>query len=1070
MNTLSFADRIPQETWQSLLKGIERADQIDCKGLPLAAQAWLMSELVKKNVAGKKQRPLFWICEDVKTQEALASDLISWGVDCVFYPQSDWKEEMGVPDLQIELEQWAAWKRLIRLDADVGLITQASLNQKQIDLETLQRLVICLTRGDRISIESFIQQLIDANLLRERKVYQVGHWTQRGAILDVWPWDSLHPIRIEWEDDTISSIRYFDPDLQRSLNPIDRVEMLIHHPSQEQGIAPSLTPIETLLHSLVKEKKAIWCNRYDVESTTYTCGIECFEHSFLLATRPFEHDQVLQVNRRRLFFTHLKHWIETQWQIDVCCNNEGEEQRLRQIIEEELTAETLKKLRFHQIPLLHGFTYPEGRWVLITDAEIFGRYQTLRVLRKKERLARVRGQSLSFSLSELAQGDYVVHLHHGIGRYRGLQTIPSEDSNSGEEAIVLEYAEGAKLYVPLSQSYLISRYVGVNKKAPQLDTLGGNRWERAKKNAEKAIWDYAAKLLKIQAERETLQGYAFPEDDDWQREFEMSFIYEPTPDQSKAIAATKADMQSTRPMDRLICGDVGFGKTEVAIRALFKCAISGKQAAFLAPTTVLAQQHYRNLCERMADYPIKIELLNRFKTQKEQKIIIEAIADGKVDIVVGTHRLLSPDVHFKDLGLVVIDEEQRFGVIQKEKFKERHRLVHILSLSATPIPRTLYLSLAGVKDMSVIETPPANRLPVETIICPYDERIIKAAIERELSRNGQIYFLHNRIGSIYTLADRIRSLLPECKIDVGHGRMPKHQLEEVMQRFVDGKTDLLLATSIIENGLDIPNANTIIIDRADRFGLSDLYQLRGRVGRAHHKGYAYLLLPRHLMSVTNARKRVNALQQYSKLGDGFKISMRDLELRGAGNLLGVEQSGHISTIGFDLYCRLLKAAVSSLKGERPAWQNETRLRIDFISLSEPSHPSTDGVHHAYLPKTYFQDQEGIIENYKRLNEALTPSELDQLCEEWRDCYGPWPLPVTLLLEIHHIRILAAQAQISHVETQNNKIILKRNNDFIMIGGKFPRLTAQDPLLKLQELKKWIRSFIQNEKLHPSSSH
>src|SRR5262249_25907773 len=448
-----------------------------------------------------------------------------------------------------------------------------------------------------------------------------------------------------------------------------------------------------------------------------------------------------------------------------------------------------------------------------------------------------------------------------------------------------------RLYVPVNEAHLVSKYVGAGKVRPPLDTLGGTRWSKTKAQAERAVRDLAGELLAIQAARESLAGHAFGVDVPWQREFESAFIYEETPDQVEAIADTKRDMEIARPMDRLICGDVGFGKTEVAIRAAFKAVMGGKQVAVLVPTTVLAQQHFNTFRERMADYPIRIELLSRFRTRREQSRVIAQLAQGGVDIVIGTHRLIQADIAFKDLGLVIIDEEQRFGVLHKEKFKLLRKLVDVLTLSATPIPRTLYLALSGARDMSTIETPPQDRLPVETIVTPYDERTIRDAIQRELNREGQVFYLHNRVFDIDGVAQRLRGLVAHARIVVGHGQMSSDELEEVMTKFVNGEADVLLSTTIIESGLDIPNANTIIIDRADRFGLSDLYQLRGRVGRYKHQAYAYLLIPRHAGLLSDARKRISAIKQYSTLGSGFKIAMRDLEIRGAGNLLGAQQSG-----------------------------------------------------------------------------------------------------------------------------------------------------------------------------------
>ena len=486
----------------------------------------------------------------------------------------------------------------------------------------------------------------------------------------------------------------------------------------------------------------------------------------------------------------------------------------------------------------------------------------------------------------------------------------------------------------MEQAFLVSRYVGIGKRGIVLSKLGDGKWSNTKKAAEKSIYDYAAKLLKTQAVRETQHGRVFKPDTPWQKEFEDAFPYKETTDQVRAIAEAKRDMESGRAMDRLICGDVGFGKTEVAIRVAFKAVNDGVQVAMMVPTTVLAQQHYENFKSRMANFPVQVELLSRYRTTAEQAQVARGLADGTVDLVIGTHRLISKDVSFKNLGLLVVDEEQRFGVRHKERIKERFPSVDVLTLSATPIPRTLYLALTGARDLSTLETPPPSRFPVETLICGYDERIIRTAIDRELDRQGQVYFLHNRVESIAKVAARVKQLCPRARVETGHGQMEEGQLEEVMHRFVRGDTDVLVATTIIESGLDIPNANTIIIDRADRFGLADLYQLRGRVGRGQHKAYAYLMLPRDLMTVGEARKRINAIKQYSSLGAGFKIALRDLEIRGAGNILGVAQSGHLTAVGFDLYCQLLRQAVATLRGEKVRSRLEVGLRLDFVAASE----------------------------------------------------------------------------------------------------------------------------------------
>jgi transcription-repair coupling factor (superfamily II helicase) len=516
-------------------------------------------------------------------------------------------------------------------------------------------------------------------------------------------------------------------------------------------------------------------------------------------------------------------------------------------------------------------------------------------------------------------------------------------------------------------------------------------------------------------------------------------------------------------MDRLICGDVGFGKTEVAIRAAFKAVMGGKQVAVLVPTTVLAQQHFNTFRERMADYPVRIELLSRFRTHRQQQCVVKDLASGAVDIVIGTHRLIQSDIVFKELGLVVIDEEQRFGVLHKEKFKRLRTLVDVLTLSATPIPRTLYLALTGARDMSTIQTPPHDRLPVETIVVPYDERVMRDAIQRELNRGGQVFFLHNRVMTIETMRSKLQTLAPHARIVVGHGQMESDELEEVMTKFVNGEADVLLSTTIIESGLDIPNANTIIIDRADRFGLSDLYQLRGRVGRYKHQAYAYLLLPRHASLLTDVRKRISAIRQYSTLGSGFKIAMRDLEIRGAGNLLGSEQSGHITAVGFELYCQLLKQSVAALKGEKVKPRVGVAVKLDFLDQSAVSSQSSVAADYeplttdksASLPHHYVTEPQHRIEIYRKLAQATDKAALESLTRELRDRFGPLPAAVELLLQVAELKILASEKAVTIIEVKEDKLMLTRQDDFITLGGKFPRLTRKEAKARLKEIKKLL---------------
>jgi transcription-repair coupling factor (superfamily II helicase) len=794
-------------------------------------------------------------------------------------------------------------------------------------------------------------------------------------------------------------------------------------------------------------------------------------------------DLVLAEAKRTQFVQRLKEWRTNNAKIVIYFQTEGEIERFREIM-----AGAIEGVDFVEGSLARGFCFPAANIVVLSAAELFGRFAA----HPRRRLHRAERHRAQIDFSELNEDDLVVHLEHGIGRFLGLEKFPVgqaprlpdtgwpalangafalQQQGRLQEVLALEFADEAKLYVPLEQAYLVSRYVGAGKKSPQLSSLGDGKWARAKIKAAASIFDYAGKMLAIQAERQMHPGYAFAPDTKWQAEFEHSFPFRETPDQMKAIIDTKIDMERRQPMDRLICGDVGFGKTEVAVRAAFKAVMDGKQVAVLAPTTVLAQQHFEVFRQRMLDYPVRIEMLSRFRSQSEQKKVLRLLREGGVDIIIGTHRLISGDVIFEDLGLVVIDEEQRFGVLHKEKFKDLFKLVDVLTLSATPIPRTLYLSLVGVKEMSAIETPPLNRLPVETVVSAYDERIIRAAIDRELERQGQVFFLHNRVATIERMRDRIVHLCPQARVEIGHGQMDADELEAVMSRFIAGKTDVLVCTTIIESGLDIPNANTIIIDRADQFGLADLYQLRGRVGRAEHKAYAYLLLPREMMTIGAARKRISAIKQYSSLGAGFRIAMRDLEIRGAGSILGTAQSGHIMAVGFDLYCQLLKQAVAQLKGDKPRLRLEVDLQLDFVTTNEAEFVPTTTTRSgglqsadalaterisAFIPVTYVSDSALRIRAYRNIAEITSHGQLDRLCREWRDRFGTFPPAVDNLFALIQIKLAAAESGVRRVEVRERKLMLTRHGDFILVAGKFPRLVATKTDQYLVEILELIK--------------
>ena len=711
--------------------------------------------------------------------------------------------------------------------------------------------------------------------------------------------------------------------------------------------------------------------------------------------------------------------------------------------------------------------------VLVTETELFGRQRQRRPGLHPRTVAAPSQVDQLLDFSELVEGDFVVHLQHGVAVYRGLTKIESGDGV--REVISLEFDDQVTLHVPLQESHLVSRYVGLAKTRPQLGRIGTGRWEKTRAAAERATLDLAAQLLEVQARRAAQPGHAFAADAAWQREFEAAFPFSETPDQLRAITETKGDMEQPRAMDRLVCGDVGYGKTEVAIRAAFKAVLDGKQVAVLVPTTVLAQQHLNTFRERMAGYPVAVEVLSRFRSRADQRRILAAVRQGEIDIVIGTHRLIQRDVAFKDLGLVIIDEEQRFGVKHKEVFKQWRAHVDVLAMSATPIPRTLYLALTGARDLSVIETPPADRHPIQTIVRTYDEKAVVDAIRHEIRRQGQVFYLHNRVLTINAVAARLRELLPDLSIAVGHGQMEADELERIMTDFVAGRHQVLVCTTIIESGLDIPNCNTILIEGADRFGLSQLYQLRGRVGRFKHQAYAYLLLHRHTHLLEVARQRLNALRQHNQLGAGFRIAMRDLELRGAGNLLGPQQSGHIAGVGFELYCQLLRQSIARLKGERAAAAIRAGVKLDFVFVGE-GEPAPgrrryeDGYTalrdaeaagggcppiQARIPFAYIGETRLRLDCYRRLALAGSPAQLRALEDELRDRFGQFGDEVRALLLVTEIRLRAEQKGILTVESEGNRLKCRRRSgssaEFIMPAKRFPRLTAPRPLLRLREI-------------------
>ncbi|MBS0662798.1 MAG: transcription-repair coupling factor [Verrucomicrobia bacterium] len=1087
------------------------------------------------------------VAEDLKTAEHLAEDVLFFHraagdprpLQALVFPESmpdsrDMREAFAASsDRLTVLSRLRATRALARTpDTLLVVTTPAALLQPVPALEEFSTRELTLERGQAQSFQGLLEQLRQLDYDSEAVCEAPGAYAIRGGIIDVYPVTANQPYRLDFFGDVLEDIREFDPVTQRSGATVGRITISasprVKLADSTTGLADYLSPstqVALIEPAALDEEFSAFARAGADGLTPLLAGCAALfglgdldEASALLddgaeeATwnteslahhRRYPDDALVAQERlqveedaRRDFLRALAGWRKAGYAVDLVASKEGEEQRIQEILAEDPALKAIRP-RHLRGALNEGFrvTFGAGQpalaWpaippgaaglVVVTETEVFGRRRARRPVLNPRSVAQRAQIDQLLDFSELVEGDFVVHLQHGIALYRGLTKL---DTAQGlREVISLEFDDHVTLHVPLQESHLISRYVGLGKTRPQLGRIGSGRWEKARQAAERATIDLAAELLRIQAAREAQPGLAFPPDATWQKEFEASFPFTETRDQLRAIQESKADMERTRPMDRLICGDVGFGKTEVAIRAAFKAVQGGRQVAVLVPTTVLAQQHLNTFRERMAGYPVAVEMLSRFRTRAEQAKILAATAEGQVDILIGTHRLLQADVRFRDLGLVVIDEEQRFGVKHKERFKAMRATVDVLSMSATPIPRTLYLALTGARDLSVIETAPTNRHPIQTIVKTYDEKVIVDAVHHELRRGGQVFYLHNRVQTIDLVAARLRELLPNLAIGVGHGQMDASDLERVMTDFVAGRYQVLVCTTIIESGLDIPNCNTIIIEGADRFGLSQLYQLRGRVGRFKHQAYAYLLLHRHTRLLDVARQRLTALRQHNQLGAGFRIAMRDLELRGAGNLLGAEQSGHIVGVGFELYCQLLRQSVARLKGEKTAAAIRASVKLDFVLVGEGAgragspargrhedgytalkdaeqQPEIPAVQ-ARIPAEYVGETRLRIDFYRKLAMADTLPALKQIENDLRDRFGKFGDEVRALLLITDIRIRAEQKGIISVETESTRLKCLRSSgrrdDWVQIGTRFPRLTAPRPLLRLREIVTFLNN-------------
>ncbi len=958
------------------------------------------------------------------------------------YPQ---RESLGAEEPHYELagERIETIEALLRGAVRVLVTTaRASAERTAVPAALEQARVVIEVSKEERSLTDTAQRLEKMGYERVATVTEVAQYSVRGGILDVYGFGMAAPARIEWWGDEVASVRSFDLDTQRSSDALDRVTVLPVRAESVRGQfragAPHGAPLrKNLLDLLPTDTIVITDQESAVEREVERAWADAAHH-LEVARRmgeepPAREDLLIDPGAWRARLNglarvavsdaeteqrfplappeHIDRDLKRLRQIVaqppptvILCDNEGQLERLEELIGSDRATLAVGALD-------GGFIMPTLR--VLTDHEIFRRARRLR------RPRRYRSALSTAASRPLTPGGYVVHLEHGIGIYRGLQTIAVGAEGVTLEVAVVEYEGGDRLNVPLYRIDQLEPYRTAgdgDAPPPRLHRLGAKTWQRQRDKTRAAIRAMAAELLDLYARRQVVTGFAFPPDTPWQQELESAFLYEDTPDQRRASDEVKRDMERARPMDRLLVGDVGYGKTEVAVRAAFKAVQAGKQVAVLVPTTILAEQHGRTFRERLADYPVRIEVLSRFRSSKETAPLVERLAAGEVDIVIGTHRLLSADVTFKDLGLLVVDEEHRFGVRHKERLKALKLSVDVLTLTATPIPRTLHLSLAGLRDLALLETAPKDRSPVLTFVEPWDDALLEEAIARELDRGGQVYFVHNRIETIDTVAARVRSLAPRARLAVAHGQMRETDLEAVMGQFVRGEVDILVSTMIVESGLDVPNANTMIVDRADRFGLAQLYQLRGRVGRSHRRAFCYLLVPDQVDA--QAEERLQVLEHHTDLGSGYRIALRDLELRGAGNLLGGEQSGHVQAVGFDMYLRWLEETVRGLKAGDGGRGMTKEWTPPDVTLDAPAH----------LPDEYVADDDAKLNLYRRLARAEQPGEIQAVRDELRDRFGRLPAAAERLLLVAELRALGAQAGLETVLIKGDEARLTFRRD------------------------------------------
>ncbi len=1009
------------------------ADGISGSSTPIVAGA----------LARALRRPVVLVMAHTDEAEDALDDLESVGVDALRLPALEVLPGETNVSLDLFAERSAVIERARTLDPAASVVVICPVQALMQGVPTPDRLAAIwrtVRTGERLRPTDLARWLDGAGYTRADAADEPGQYAVRGGILDAFSPGANAPVRFDFFGDEVERINEIDPATMASDRRTDAVSLVAADPARVVPDDRSTLFLDLLPRStaavlaetmeVVEQARGYWERTTDsrgifpppavlkaletrtsgfAEINQFSAGAASADVRVPLPVAPLPHfDADAAAAVRELAAIKAGRVV-------ALCRNEGERQRLGELLDEFAPAAAARVER--TIGYLHrGFVWGDGdaSLALVPVHELLHRFD----VRRRAAPGRLRAGRAMDTFLDITPGDFVVHAEHGIARFVGLtamkpRAMPGRAAvanDDPQEYLTLEFAGRSKLHVPATSIDLVQRYVGGFRGKPQLSTIGGTRWQTQKARVAEGVRDLAAEMLRVRAAREAMPGIRYPADTPWQKEFEAEFPYEETEDQLAALAEIKKDMASPRPMDRLLCGDVGFGKTELAIRAAFKAVESGRQAAVLVPTTVLAEQHERTFRARFAGYPFRVESLSRFKTGREQNEILADLRAGRVDVVIGTHRLLSADVAFADLGLVVVDEEQRFGVEHKEKLLRLRMTVDVLTLSATPIPRTLHMAMLGLRDISSLATPPLDRRAIVTEVVPWNDRRIAQAIARELTRGGQVYFVHNRVHNIRRIADDVRRLAPDARIDVGHGQMPARELEAVMLRFMRRETDVLVCTTIIESGIDIPTANTMIINDADRFGLADLHQLRGRVGRSDRRAYCYLLLPVTRTLSETARKRLQAVEQYAMLGAGFKIAMRDLEIRGAGNLLGAEQSGHIAAVGYEMYCRLLERAVHELRNEKPPEPaSGTAVEIGVAGT---------------IPRAYIPSDARRLAAYRRIAAASSQAELEAVAGDLASAYGPLPPAVRRLLELAELRALAAALSVRAVIVRERDVVFR----------------------------------------------